>query len=219
MTRDAAVLRILQGLSFRSGTALNDAIVGALKEAQRDLERGKTLPRFLLLEDQTLTLLSGASTAAKPANYHRSYDDDPLHYTPSGTTKPFFLQEKRGLRDARIANIKNPNTPVGPKVYVVRGSVLDFITIAQQTYTLTWSYYKWGTLLSAGTTENEWLNELSGAPEWIIGEAGIRIAADLNDQVAVMKFTNMRELARRASLGDDVANEDAGGPLLLGANN
>jgi hypothetical protein len=218
VTRDAAVARILQGLSFRRGTSLNDVIVACLKEAQRNLERGKTLPRFLLLEDQTLSLVSGASTVAKPASFHRSYDEDPIHYTPPDTDKPFFLQEKRNLMDARQANIKTPNDPAGPKVYVIRGSVIYFITVADRTYSLTWSYYKWGTVLSAGSTENEWLNETSGAPEWLIGEAGVRVASDLNDVPAATKFTSMRELGRSACLGDDVANEEASEGLYLGSD-
>lgn len=221
MTRDDAVLRIKDGLSFRTGTSLDDKIVARLKEAQRDLESGKTLPRFLLLEDQPLSLVLGAHSVKLPTDFLRDDDDNLIHYTPTNTDIPFFLARKQKYSDVVQANIRSPNDPVGPKVYVIRNSIIDFVTTSDRAYTLVWNYYKLGTVLTSGSTANEWLNETpgQGAPEWLIGEAGIRIAANLHDKDAIEDFTNMRERGRAACFGNLIALEESGGPYVMGADN
>lgn len=219
MNRDAAVARIKDGLAFRTGTAIDDKIVARLQEAQRDLERGKTIPKFLLVEDSVVLLLKGAHSAVLPADFLRDDDKNPLHYYPSGNLKPFFLRRRPTYMDAVVGNVKDLNPPTGPKVYVLRGSVIDFITPSNAAYTLYWNYYKRGVLLSAGNVENEWLEETKGAPEWLMGEAGVRIAANLRDKDALEDFTNMRERGRSACFGDLLALEDSGGPIAMGENN
>ena len=53
MTRGEAVLRLNDSVGFRlSGHDKEAMFINRLQEAQRDLEAGKTLPRFLIQEDQ-----------------------------------------------------------------------------------------------------------------------------------------------------------------------
>jgi len=228
MLRSAAVQRINRAIGFRpSGNPLEATIVLALQEAQRDLERGKTLPKFLLQENQTLTLVTGSHTVAKPSGFIRENDETRIRFFPATSDVPRFLS-RRYYIDAVEANVRSstdPDTtvePVAPSVYVVRKSTIDFITVADVNYTLFWDYYKAADELTSDI-ENAWLvsnpatPEL-GAPEWLIGEAGLRVAQDLRDQMAIQTFSTIRQAGRAACFGETIASEDASGPIQMGAN-
>lgn len=197
-----------------SGHAMESKIILRLQEAQRDLEKGKTLPKFLLLEDQTLSLVANTSTVALPIGFLRVDDDAPIRYTPSTSARPVFLKKKFYV-DAKEANSQDVVQPVAPSVYVVRNTVIDFITLANQTYTLTWNYYKAAEVLTSNI-ENLWL---ANASEWLIGDAGMRIARDARDEVAYALFEEMAKKGRAAIFGDLLVEETSGGPLQIGANN
>lgn len=220
MFRSVAIQRINQGLGFRpDGNSLEEKIVLALQEAQRDFEKGKTLPRFLVQESQTVTLTAGQHTAALPTGFLREDDEVPLHFFPTNATRPTFL-ERKFYRDAVLANLHGsstsaePDEPVPPSVYVLRRTTIDFITTSDLTYTLYWNYFKAADLLTTDI-ENVWL---ANASEWLIGEAGWRIAMDLRDADAVTKFDAMRKSGRAAVFGEELAQETSGGPLQMGAN-
>lgn len=215
-TRTVAVQRINRGLGFRrAGNTLESEIVLALQEAQRDLERGKTLPRFLLQEAATVTLTLGASTAPLPTGFLRESDENPPYYFQSGSAKPIYL-ERKYLKDARLAWLRDDTTVAKPpKVYAVRLATFDFIVPSDATYTIYMDYYKAADLLTTDI-ENVWL---ANAPEWLIGEAGLRIAKDTRDADAVKLFTDMRTAGRAAALADDLARELAFGPLEMGGAN
>lgn len=215
MLRSEAIERINEGLGFRkSGNTLEQHIILRLQEAQRDLERGKTLPRFLLQEDQTLTLTAATHSSAKPTGFLRESDENRLHYFVLGSDKPIFLA-RRYYIDAVIAQlVHDDELPRAPSVYVIRNSTIDFITTADITYTLRWDYYKAAELLTTDI-ENEWL---ANAPEWLIGEAGYRIAMSTRDKDAVALFNDLRTSARAATFAEDLAAELASGPLHIGAN-
>lgn len=216
MFRSTAVQQINNGLGFRPpGNSLEGVIILYLQEAQRDLEKGKTLPRFLLQEDDPLTLLSGAHTAALPDGFIREADDSVLHYSPSGTDLPTYLQRKY-LRDAVLANTRSSNDPIAPSVYVIRNSVVDFVTTADQNYTFAWDWYKRGLTLETDI-ENVWLED-QNMPEYLIGEAGYRVAKALRDKDAMTVFDDMRKQARLSLFSEEIAAELASGPIVMGAN-
>lgn len=210
MLRDVAVARIQDGLGFTTRQA--NKIVLRLQEAQRELEKGKTLPSFLLQEDQTLALLVGTSTVVKPAGFLRIDDSFKPYFIPTGEISPSFLSVKRNLTDALEANLDDE--AASPQVMVVRNTVIDFINEADTNYTIVWQYYKSADLLTTNI-ENAWL---ANAPDWLIGEAGWRMAMDLRDKDAVVIFDNLRKTGRAAVFGEIVASEEASGPLIMGAN-
>lgn len=219
MNRTAAVRRINDGIGFRpDGHSLEPTIILRLQEAQRDLEHGKTLPRFLIREDQTLTLLAGAHIATLPTDFIREDDDNRLHYVSPGSHLFRYLTPAR-YTDAviRVMTLQRPDQPnintLAPSVYVIRKTDIDFISLADQDYTLTWNYYGSGAILTTDI-ENEWLAEV---PEWLIGEAGIRVARDLRDQDALQLFSEMAQKARAAVFSDIIADEDAMGPVVMGS--
>lgn len=215
-----AVSRIKEGLGFLTGTHHDNRILARLNEAKRDFEKGKTLPRFLLQQDATIVLAAGDRSAPLPTGFLRIYDDEKPHYLPTDSTIPVFLA-RRYFTDASLAYqryeqgslITSPNA-MAPQVYVIRKATIDFLVPANAAYTIYWSYYKAGDNIVSGS-EDVWL---ANAPEWIIGEAGHRMAKDMRDADAIGIFQDMATKGRAAVFGEEVAQEEADGPLQMGAN-
>lgn len=221
MTRAEAIARINQGIGFRaSGNALEANMLLMLQEAQRELEKGKTLPRFLLQEDQTLSLLANTHTVALPTGFIRESDETRIRFFPPTSSRPRFL-DRRFYIDAVESTTRNiagstlPIEAAPPEVYVIRKSTIDFIVNANQNYTLIWDYYKAADIITGAVTNNAWLDN---APDWLVGEAGWRLAMDLRDNDAVQKFDTMRKNGRGAIFGEEIAAETASAPLQMGAN-
>lgn len=210
MLQSEAVTRIQDGLGFVSRQEAK--IILRLKEAQRELEKGKTLPPFLLQETQTLALLANTATVALPTRFLRIDDSFRPYFVATGETAPTFLSVKRSFTDALEANVEEGAT--GPRVMVIRRTAIDFINNADKNYTVYWQYYK-GAVVLDSNIENEWL---ANAPEWLIGEAGWRMAMDARDTQGVQIFDAMRKSGRAATFGEIVAGEESSGPLIMGAN-
>src|SRR5215475_14542458 len=148
MLRDDAVTRINDAIGFRAaGHSLEPKIIMRLQEAQRDLEKGKTLPKFLLLEDQTLALAQGEHAIPLPTNFSRLDDDNLPHYTSLDSFLPQYLEYVRSYSDGvkRVITSQRPGEPahtaLAPKIFVIRKTTIDFITMADRAYELSWNYY------------------------------------------------------------------------------
>jgi hypothetical protein len=213
MNRDTAVIRIQDGLGF--ATRQTDKIILRLQEAQRELEMGKSLPRFLVQEDQTLTIAAGTNYAVLPTNFLRVDDSYQPFYRAVGNDLPTYLTIKRYETEARQANFSGESSD-NPTVMVLRKFVAEFINPVTTTLNVTWQYFKRASVLT-GNIENEWLAD-TGAPEWLIGEAGYRMAKNLRDKDAMADFDDMRKTARAAVLGEIIEHEESTGPLIMGAN-
>lgn len=221
MLRDEAVLRINRGLGFLPvGHAQTNDIISCLQEAQRDLEKGKTIPRFLLRENETLTILENQTQVALPVRFLRPDDDNPLSYVGTDSNLRQYLTPYRYYREAveALQSQQRPDQPAlgtdAPSVYVILNDVVDFIVKVDRKYTFTWNYYEGDAVLTSNI-ENKWLKF---APEWLIGEAGIRMALDKRDEGGVQLFTAMMQKARMAVFGDDVARDESFAPIAMGAN-
>ena len=209
MLRSEAVERITDGLGFRSSLA--DRAVARLKEAQRFMEQGKSLPWFLIQEDQALSLLSTTNTVALPDDFIREVDYETMRFTATGNTYPTFV--KRKSFDDAIQAYGGTDSD-HPLVYALRGTTLYFFPTADSDYDLTWSYYAKDDVLDTDI-ENAWLRE---APEVLIGLAGMRLARDIRDKEAVAIFQPMYVEARQALLGEMAAREEAMGAGAMGEN-
>lgn len=206
--RASAVARIQEGLGFRSDREIT--IIRRLHEAQRDLERGKTLPKFLLVEDAALTLISGSNEVALPDSFLR-------RYTSLITYVPLYSDKPRGIpwRDYNAGREAYASyNPGGPAVVSMRAESLWFEPLADRDYTLSWTYYQKGDPLDTNIT-NLWLEH---APEWLIGEAGLRMAKDARNQTAIQLFTDMRNAGMSSWLKDIWLDEVDDGPLVMGGN-
>jgi hypothetical protein len=209
MLRSVAVTRIAEGLGFRVDQ--NDRIVLRMQEEQRDLERGKTLPKFLIREDATLTTVTNQAYVDLPSDFLRRADRLPRYTaltTDISTDIPWRSYDAayKAYADSDAA---------GPKVLVLRHDTIYIFPTPDRAYTITWDYYKKDTILSSDV-ENLWLEN---APELIIGGAGLRLAYDLRNKEAIAVFTNMYKAARVAWFNEDVVQELDDQPLLVGANN
>lgn len=213
MNRDAAIAQIMRDLGNRTGTYISTLVLDKLIEAQVDLESGKTLPKFLLVEDAALVLSVGTFSTALPTGFIR-WTTKP-HYTPTGEDEPFFIEPKVDYESALKAQSQTSRT--GPQVFVIRQSTINFITTADVTYNLVWSYYAHAQVLSSNV-ENAWLGNQSGGAQWLIGEAGWRSAMVLRDADAITIFDRIRTSGRAACFGETIAAEDSMGPIIMGAN-
>lgn len=197
MFRDEAVARIQEGLGFR--TDMRDQIITRMNEAQRELERGKTLPRFLLVEDATLDVTQNDNTVDLPDDFLRRADTA-LRYRPSISDRYVFVPWK-GFTDAYTAYVNSQ--PAGPKVAVFRNSEILLFPVPDNAYTLTWDYYKTDALPST-TNENLWL---SNAPDLIVGYAGFRMANILRNKNAQTLFDSIYKTARQTWYGETILQE------------
>ncbi len=216
MLRSVAIARIKRGLGFRTGTGLDETIALTLQEAQIDLESGKTLPKLLLREEQTLALAASAHTVALPSGFIRINDDTDLRYYPTSSDRPTFLQRKF-FKEAVLAQVDEDDETGPPEIYVLRKSTIDFITVADRAYTLYWDYYKSADALTSDI-ENAWLADTTGGAQWLIGEAGHRVAMDLRDKDAVSLFASMTQKGRAACFGETLAAELEDEPMTMGAD-
>jgi hypothetical protein len=221
MNRSDAVRRVNDAIGFRpDGNALEAKIILRFQEAQRDLEKGKTLPKFLVQEDQTLLLPAGAHTVALPAGFLRDVDETGIRFYSQPGSRPFFLRRvyyKDGIQASAFVSEFDPTTTLSgraPKFYAIRLTTIDFISPVTRDTTLVWDYYKAAALLTTDI-ENEWLKN---APEWLIGEAGLRMARSLGNAQALQEFDALRTAGRAAIFGEDLASELSSGPLAMGAN-
>jgi len=218
MLGSEAVQRVNRGLGFRrQGNTLETQIAACFQEAQDDLEMGKTLPKFLLQESQSLILTAPGHTVNLPTRFARPSDDEYIHYVKTNESTPTFLSPKAIYADAVKAYQGSDLTMTnGFKVYVIRNQVIDFIIPATTTTTFTWSYYKYAEDFALATA-NEWLAHKS-AKWWLIGECGFRMAQDMRDDRAAQIFDGVRQRGRAATFADILALEDSAGPLVMGAN-
>lgn len=212
MDRSAAVARIQRGLGFRSD--LDTEIVSALQEAQRFLEIGRTLPKFLLQEDQTLTLTSGTNAVSLPTRFIREYVQEPLRYEDTSVTPATVtVLEKMTLEEARLKYIAaDAGKPVA---YVRRQSTLDIYPTPDDDYALTWSYFQGGVVLSSDV-ENAWLATPTGSPETLIGRAGMIMAEDLVYAEGYAKFSKMYQEAWAGLRARDILAEEEADPVIVG---
>jgi hypothetical protein len=216
MTLGDAIDRICEDLGNRGGsTVLRARTKERIYAAQRDLESGKTLPKFLVQEDATLTLLSGASSLALPTGFIRV--ETAPHFVPSGASSPVFLQQKLNYQEAVEAARSSTSTDL-LTTFVIRKSTIDFINTAAQNYTFLWNYYKHADIPAADSDTNAWLSDTGAGADWLIGEAGWRMALSIRDKEALTVFTQLRQSGRAAVFGEIVAEEDSAGPFIMGAD-
>jgi len=216
MLRSEAVARIQRGLGFR--TDLDDAIVASLKEAQRLLEVGRTLPSFLLAEDQSLVVAIGSGGTNLPLGFIKEAEQGQLRYADPTASK-YTPLEKITFTEAKERFFSD--APGKPKAYALRSGNVDVFPERDVEYTLTWDYYKRAVALDSDL-ENEWLVDVPAAggklgdPEGLIGRAGIIIASDLRNQKALSLFQTMFADSWAGRMAYDIEREQVNNPVRIG---
>lgn len=207
MLRSEAVARIKEGLGFRDD--LDDTIVARLKESQRLIEKGRSLPFFLVEESATLAVPSGSADVALPTGFIREKGREGLNYYSSIEFKNNFL-EKLNF-NVGVARFVNVSAGV-PRAYALRKATLKFWPNRDAAYNLTWSYFKAGDVLSTDI-ENVWL---ANAPNILIGHAGASLAKDLRDESAVSVFNAMYVEAWNGAFAEGIMRDEENAPLYVG---
>lgn len=204
MFRDEAIRIIKRGMGFRQ--TQDAAIIAALKEAQRDLELGQTLPNWLLEFDVACIVEADTGLATTPPGFIRLHEDYPVWYERRSGEDWVALSRKRANETIRVTDryfvLLNKNT-------------IEFIP-HETTDSLAYvTYYKAAELLDSNI-ENTWLRN---APNYLVGLAGAKVAGDVRDKGAAEKFGIMAKIGQRGLIGDIVEDELAGRPLIMGRNN
>lgn len=208
MDRNTAIARIQRGLGFR--TDLVEEIASAMREQQRLLEMGKTFPKFLLQEDQTLALVAGNQSVAFPTRFLQVSEEDGLSYINSSGKR--VIVPRRPFAEAQ--EIYGTYDPQGPLAYSLRASSFHFWPVPDENYTITYSFYQGGEVLDTNI-ENSWLLH---NPDVLIGAAGISIATDLRDASAVQTFTALYNAAMLNQVSKIAQDEVSDMPIALGRN-
>lgn len=218
---EEAVQRILDGLGFRSSTSLRLVVEKRLREAQWFLETGKTLPHFLKKSDEEILLEPGDRIFPLPDRFIREFDEELPHYVPPDGSRTVFLERWRYSDAVKRFGPGNGNEATGaPRIYTLRhdsefGGFLDFIIPVDKAYTLLWSYYKGAALLDVAVN-NQWLQF---APDWLVGEAGWRVAMDIRDERAIQVFDQLRTSGRMSVFHEEFVLDEAAGQFAMGEHN
>jgi hypothetical protein len=205
MLRSEAVARIKRGLDFR--TVGDDNIVSQLQESQRYLERGKTLPHFLIFQED-FALTAGTAQYAVPTRFLMEADDEPFHYVDDEDEYAFL--EKLSYPEALERFGQEAGAPRAYALLSSRNFV--FFPTPDTDLTLTWSYYRGGEVLTSDI-ENVWLAE---NPEVLIGHAGMVYAKDLGNVVAATRFGDLYQEARLGQIAEDIEVSRENDPIYLG---
>jgi len=209
MTRDEAVARIKEGLEFRVGTGSDAAIVSRLVEAQRHLELGRTLPNFLVQEDQVLVATAGSAAVDLPVGFIREVEGEGFHYFDVIEDEEVRL-EKVSVVEARSRFMDTD--PGRPIAYVLRKATMLFYPERDISYSMTWSYYKQAALLTTNI-ENVWLLH---NPDVLIGYAGWKMALDLVNEKAAARFERLFNIAWSGGFAHDIERERDNDPVYMG---
>lgn len=208
MLRSAAVSRIQQGLGFR--TDLDDAIVDALQEAQREFEIGSSLPWFLVEEDATVTVTFNSHAVAFPTGFLRLVEEEGPYYTDV-TTGLRYLEVRP--YDEMLKYYSDYDSGA-PRAFSVRSTNFAVFPLPDTSYSITLSYYKAAEVLDSDI-ENAWL---ANTPDLLLNRAGMLIAEDLEHSAAYQKFERKYTFWRQKYLSEIAWRADQNLPRQMGVN-
>lgn len=229
MDGPTAVAQVQQGLGFRSDRATE--IISALNFAMNEREQpGKTLPWFMVAEDQTVTALATNQAISLPAGFvkERESRDGNLRYrSATAGSRTFFLQKGdiqsldryffgdwQNNWDTNAQSTANALTPGMPRAYALRGATIKVYPVPDVDYGLTWDFYKNSDPITLATSATHpWL---LNSPWVLVSDAGLKLAADIQNQAAMTKFATMALMASQTLMGSIVERELAGRPLRMG---
>lgn len=216
MLRDDAIAEIQELLKFRTG--LETPIIRRMERVKRLLEQGRTLPWFLITEDQTIPVTANNSGVNLPSNFIREYGKAPpgqrgIHYRESITNKPVFLR-KMSLDEARALYYESTTSATYPVAYVVKLTEFELFPTPTVSFNLVMDYYEKDEGFQANN-ENLWLRY---APDLIIGNTAASMARTLNNKSAYDEASELAKIAWEALLKENIHREISNRRFILGRN-
>lgn len=220
MQRSEAITTIKRGLGYRP--TQDASIIAALKEAQRQLELGHTLPNFLLEYDATVSVTANNPTIALPTGFIRFSDEYQFYYVNTDGARVFLPRKNyTEAYQAYVASGEEDGNVIAqvydyPQVVVQRSKTAALVIPTPRTsFNMFLTYYKADDVLET-EIENKWLKN---APDVLIGMAGMTVAGDVRDKDALANFSRRANLGGKSLMGDIIEDELAGRPLVMGRNN
>lgn len=171
MIRDEAVAFIKRRLGFRRD--LTDEIIQELIAAQTSLEQEPDPPWFLLGDMQETDAVAGEERIRLPVAFLAEWEEGTLwRYDPTALLADPWIELKKDYYDVLKAHFIRPGPPV---FYANEGNYFTLHPTPDAPYRMRMRYYQRAPTLTTNI-ENVWLKE---AWEWLVGEAGISLAASV----------------------------------------
>ena len=151
-------------------------------------------------------------TAPLPARFLRLHEEYPPYFLNVSGGKVYT--PRKNAMEARQA-YPTPATDNYPRVMVLQPPSAAFLPPPTAALSVYLTYYRAEPTLDS-EIENGWLKN---AANYLIGVAGVMVAADLRDKGAMDKFNLMAKSGYKSYIGGVVDDELMGRPLIMGRNN
>lgn len=177
MDRDTAVGLVRKRLGNLQGTFLDADIITEMQLQQDTLERGPTLPWFLLSQRNDTYTTVGEERIALPVDFLREYEDGCLFYfnesynpAVDSSDGPWRGLEKDSWDALKLAYQVRTGPP---EKYALSDGYFRIFPLPDEAYLLRMIYYQKGSSLSTNVTDNVWL---TFAPDLLIAQTAQVIA-------------------------------------------
>jgi len=218
MLGSEAVDLMKRRLGFRRN--LDAECLFELREAQKRAEDvSRTQPWFLLQHNATIVTTADVATVALPDDFIKETDTSTslLRYTPllDDSLIPVKTLTKADSPELVAYYTETGGTVLtgGPRSYVLEKTQFRFYPTPDDVYTLYWDYHAKDDPIALDE-ENEWLKYAS---DYIIGDAGIRLARDIRNADAAATFLQMFNEGQKQVIAGTVERELAGRELRMGS--
>jgi hypothetical protein len=209
MTLGEAVDQVKILLGFRRD--LDTSIKQQLNYAQVELEKGPTLPWFLLSEVNTTLTTVGGRRIIKPVDFIREYEEGALWYAPTGEDE---IALEKADNDFLMAHYGTTATGK-PEAYSLDGNYFKIYPLPDAQYTIKLLYYKHDVSISSlgDSSTNQWLTHGS---DCLIGRAGRVLASGLRDRDAKAEFSDMEQRGRLTMYNENEARKHVNRTYQIG---
>lgn len=216
MLRSLAVTKAKRLLGFRQGTDLDDPLIEALQEAQREVEKGRTLPFFLIARQVTISLTTPWTYANLPERFLREVEDEPVYWVDTESNyvplaKVRYQQARSYWQSQGTLSTDDQDTPLQYALLPTQIAIFPTPTTDKTFY---WTYFKGAELLTSDI-ENVWL---ANYPELLIGRATALVAEDLRDANGKAKGDAMYQRWAEVMRNVEADRETAGAPIAMGSD-
>ena len=224
MNGSGAISRIQRRLGFRGANFKSADILEELNDAQDLLQRRKTLPWFLLEEEQTITSTANVPTISLPTGFIFEAQDAGWRYQVVPTdisADSLFLQKVPFDEGFRRHSVQSEQDALqdsdndSPTMYALRKEDIYLFPTPTEAITFVGSYYKFDDAITADA-ENRWL---ANFPLLLVGHAGFNMAMALRDKEAIQIFDTMIKVWEDALSAAIADRELANRPIQMGRNN
>ena len=210
MLRSEAIELVKQGLGFRTGTAIDTAVVNSMKLVQTTLEHEAMLPWFLVSDLLSSETKVGDGRVSLPKGFLREVEHGALWITESVGTDPQELPKK----EFDWIHKKYGTTPGFPRYYSILGKFFRLGPVPDAKYPLTIICYLADELLNE-EKENLWLLH---APDLLVARTGLKVAGDTVNRIARQRFEEEVIIANARLLVENEARMHANRHYVVRGN-